>query len=128
MGNGLTLKAGKFATLIGYEVNESPNNLNFSRDYPYTLAIPLTHTVGLASYMFTDWFNMTAGVVLGWDDSKNVNDVLSYTGQFAFTPLKDFTTRKLQLDRRAGQQGPPPADRRERHAGCPDVRGGSTRG
>ena len=34
---------------------------------------------------------MTAGVVLGWDDSKNVNDRPSYTGQFAFTPLKDLT-------------------------------------
>ncbi|MGH7396916.1 MAG: outer membrane beta-barrel protein, partial [Candidatus Rokuibacteriota bacterium] len=48
-------------------------------------------TGGLASYTFTDWFNMTAGVVLGWDDSKNVNDSVSYTGQFAFTPMKDLT-------------------------------------
>jgi hypothetical protein len=55
------------------------------------LAVPLTHTGGLLSYTFTDWFNVTAGVVLGWDDSKNVNDRPSYTGQFAFTPLKDFT-------------------------------------
>ncbi len=91
VGSGLTLKAGKFVTLLGYEVIESPNNLNFSRGYLFTLAIPLTHTGALASYTFTDWFNMTAGVVLGWDDSKNVNDSLSYTGQFAFTPLKDFT-------------------------------------
>ena len=91
VGSGLTLKAGKFVTLLGYEVIESPNNLNFSRGYLFTLAIPLTHTGGLASYTFTDWFNMTAGVVLGWDDSKNVNDSVSYTGQFAFTPLKDFT-------------------------------------
>ena len=29
--NGLTLKAGKFVTLLGYEVIEAPNNLNFSR-------------------------------------------------------------------------------------------------
>ncbi len=91
VGSGLTLKAGKFVTLLGYEVIESPNNLNFSRGYLFALAIPLTHTGGLASYTFTDWFNMTAGVVLGWDDSKNVNDSVSYTGQFAFTPLKDFT-------------------------------------
>lgn len=91
VGNGLTLKAGKFVTLLGYEVIESPNNLNFSRGFLFGLAIPLTHTGGLASYTFTDWFNMTAGVVLGWDDSKNVNDAVSYTGQFAFTPMKDFT-------------------------------------
>jgi hypothetical protein len=91
VGNGITLKGGKFVTLLGYEVIESPNNLNFSRGYLFGLAIPLTHTGGLVSYTFTDWFNMTAGMVLGWDDSKNVNDPLSYTGQFAFTPLKDFT-------------------------------------
>ncbi len=90
VGSGLTLKGGKFVTLLGYEVIESPNNLNFSRGYLFQLAVPLTHTGGLASYTFTDWFNMTAGVVLGWDDSKNVNDALTYTGQFAFTPVKDF--------------------------------------
>lgn len=91
VGSGLTLKAGKFVTLLGYEVIESPNNLNFSRGYLFGLAIPLTHTGGLASYTFTDCFNVTAGVVLGWDDSKNVNDRVSYTGQFAFTPVKDVT-------------------------------------
>jgi opacity protein-like surface antigen len=91
LGSGLTLKGGKFVTLLGYEVIESPNNPNFSRGYLFTLAIPLTHTGGLLSYTFTDWFSATAGVVLGWDDSKNVNDAVSYTGQFAFTPLKDLT-------------------------------------
>src|SRR5690349_13043574 len=91
VGSGLTLKAGKFVTLLGYEVIESPNNLNFSRGYLFELAAPLTHTGGLATYTFTDWFNMTAGVALGWDDSKNVNDALTCTGQLAFTPVKDFT-------------------------------------
>lgn len=91
IGSGLTLKGGKFVTLLGYEVIESPNNLNFSRGYLFTYSTPFTHTGGLLSYTFTDWFNVTAGVVLGWDDSKNVNDRPSYTGQFAFTPVKDFT-------------------------------------
>src|SRR5262245_24670602 len=31
VGNGLVLKGGKFVTLLGYEVIEAPNNLNFSR-------------------------------------------------------------------------------------------------
>lgn len=91
VGNGLGVKGGKFVTLLGYEVIESPNNLNFSRGYLFGLAIPLTHTGGLLSYPVTDWFSVTAGVVLGWDDSKNVNEPLSYTGQFAFIPFKDFT-------------------------------------
>src|SRR5262249_36259571 len=50
LGNGLTLKAGKWATLIGYEVYESPKNLNFSRSFLYTLGTPYTHTGLLATY------------------------------------------------------------------------------
>ncbi len=91
LGSGLTFKGGKFVTLLGYEVIESPNNLNFSRSYLFGLAIPFTHTGGLVSYTFTDWFSATAGVVLGWDNSKDNNDRPSATGQFAFTPVKDFT-------------------------------------
>ena len=91
LGSGLTLKGGKFVTLLGYEVIESPNNLNFSRGYLFSLAIPFTHTGGLVSYTFTDWFSVTAGVVLGWDNSRDNNDRPSATGQFAFTPVKDFT-------------------------------------
>lgn len=91
LGNGLTLKGGKFVTLLGYEVIESPNNLNFSRGYLFALGIPFTHTGGLISYTFTDWFSMTVGGVLGWDNSRENNGAPSATGQFAFTPFKDFT-------------------------------------
>ena len=50
VGEGLTLKAGKWATLIGYEVYESPKNLNFSRSFLYTLGTPYFHTGLLATY------------------------------------------------------------------------------
>jgi hypothetical protein len=92
LGSGLTLKAGKFVTLLGYEVIESPNNLNFSRSLLFSFAIPFTHTGGLLSYSFTDWFSVTAGVVEGWDVSDDNNASPSYTGQFAVTPLKDLST------------------------------------
>jgi hypothetical protein len=91
IGDGLTVKAGKFVTLLGYEVIESPNNLNFSRGYLFTLAIPLTHTGGLLSYTFSEQFSVTAGVVVGWDNSKDNNSAASFTGQFATTPIKDLT-------------------------------------
>src|SRR2546430_1796437 len=57
LGSGLTLKAGKFVTLLGYEVIESPNNLNFSRSLLFSFAIPITHTGGLLSYSFPDLFS-----------------------------------------------------------------------
>ena len=90
IGEGLTLKAGKWVTLIGYEVIESPNNLNFSRSYMFAFGIPLTHVGALLSYPVTSWFTITAGTVVGWDVAKDNNSTMSYTGQFAFTPVKDL--------------------------------------
>jgi hypothetical protein len=87
LGRGLTLKAGKWATLIGYEVYESPKNLNFSRSFLYTLGTPYTHTGLLASYQFTQWFGATVGFTNGWDGADNNNGYLRPTGSFAFTPI-----------------------------------------
>src|SRR5439155_15077893 len=78
LGSGLTLKAGKFVTLLGYEVVESPNNLNFSRSLLFSFAIPITHTGGLLSYSFTDWFSVTAGVGDGWGCVVEQNASPSY--------------------------------------------------
>lgn len=91
VGSGLAVKLGKWVTLLGYEVIESPNNLNFSRGYLFVLGIPLTHTGGLLSYSFTDWLSAQAGVVVGWDNTDDNNDAPSFTGQVAATPLRDFT-------------------------------------
>jgi Putative beta-barrel porin-2, OmpL-like. bbp2 len=90
IGSGLTLKAGKFVTLLGYEVIEAPNNLNFSRSYLFAFSIPLTHVGALLSYQVFPWFSITAGTVVGWDVARDNNSTMSYTGQFAFTPIKDL--------------------------------------
>ena len=92
VGSGLTLKAGKFVTLLGYEVIESPNNLNFSRSFLFSFAIPLTHVGALLSYAPFEWLSITAGPVVGWDVADDNNDTLSAMGQIAFTGVKDLTT------------------------------------
>ena len=92
IGNGPVLKLGKFVTLLGYEVIESPLNLQYSRGYLFTLAIPLTTTGGLVSYAFTDWLSVQAGLVLGWDRSNTQNIGPSGTGQISVTPIKDLST------------------------------------
>jgi len=92
IGEGLTLKAGKWATLIGYEVYESPKNLNFSRSFLYTLGTPYTHTGLLATYPVTKWFSVTAGFTNGWDNSDNNNGSVRAIGSFAFTPTDKFST------------------------------------
>ncbi len=87
LGSGLTIKAGKWATPIGYEGYESPKNLNFSRSFLYTLGTPYTHTGALLSYQFTPWFGATLGFTNGWDNSDNNNGYLRPIGSFAFTPI-----------------------------------------
>jgi hypothetical protein len=91
IGSGLTLKAGKFVTLLNYEVIEAPNDLNFSRSFLFTFSAPLTHVGALLSYQPWSWLSVTFGTVVGWDDAKDNNSTMSYTGQFAFTPMKDLT-------------------------------------
>jgi hypothetical protein len=90
VGNGPVIKVGKFVTLLGYEVIESPNDLNYSRGFLFTSAVPLTHTGVLGAYSITDWLSVQGGLVLGWDRSNLKNDGPSGTGQVAVTPVKDL--------------------------------------
>jgi len=71
VGNGLDIYAGKFVTFLGYEVIESPANLNFSRGLLFTNAIPLTHTGVYADYKFNDTFEAKFGIVDGWNNSTS---------------------------------------------------------
>jgi len=92
LGTRLTLKAGKFVTLLGYEVIEAPNNLNFSRSFMFGFAIPFTHVGALLTLAPTEWLSLTAGPVVGWDVAEDNNDAMSVMGQVAVTPIKDLTT------------------------------------
>ena len=71
VGNGLDIYAGKFVTFLGYEVIESPANLNFSRGLLFTNAIPLTNTGVYADYKFNDTVEAKFGVVDGWNSSTS---------------------------------------------------------
>jgi hypothetical protein len=92
VGAGLTLKGGKFATVHGYEVIESPNNLNFSRSFLFTFATPLTHVGLIGSYPVTETLTVTAGPVLGWDVATDRNGAPSGMGQIVYAGVKDLTT------------------------------------
>jgi hypothetical protein len=90
LGSGLTLKAGKFVTLLGYEVIESPSNLNFSRSFLFSFAIPLTHVGALLSYSPFPWLSLTAGPVVGWDVARDNNSRMSVMGQVGVSAVKDL--------------------------------------
>lgn len=71
IGNGLDIYAGKFVTFLGYEVIESPANLNFSRGLLFTNLIPLTHTGIYADYKFNSTVEAKLGIVDGWNNSTS---------------------------------------------------------
>ena len=91
VGNGLTLKAGKFVTLLGAEVIEPWANPNYSRSFLFGFAIPFTHTGGLATYPITDTLSVTAGGVIGWDVVEDNNHNPSAIGEISWTPTPQWS-------------------------------------
>jgi Putative beta-barrel porin-2, OmpL-like. bbp2 len=88
--DGLSFKAGKFVTLIGAEVIESPLNYNISRSIAFGFAIPFTHTGALATYQVSPIVSLTGGVVNGWDNVIDSNDGKSFLGSIGITPMDEF--------------------------------------
>jgi len=80
----LQLKGGKFVTLLGAEVIESPLNYNVSHSLAFSFAIPFTHTGGLATYPITDKLSVTGGLVLGWDNVADNNNSPSFMGNVTY--------------------------------------------
>ena len=109
------IKAGKFVTLLGAEVIESPLNFNISRSLAFTFALPLTHTGVLSSYKCSDVFSLTMGVVNGWDTVIDSNDGKTFLGNLTLSPVPEFT---LALN---GIYGAEQADRSGSKRGVADV-------
>jgi hypothetical protein len=88
-GDGIDVKVGKFVTLLGAEVIESPANWNFSRSFLFGYAIPFTHTGALVSYPIPgDYGSVTAGLVNGWDVVDDNNKGKSFLANVTLTPME----------------------------------------
>jgi hypothetical protein len=86
VGSGLTIKAGKFDTLMGEETINPTTNAFFTHSYSFTYGVPLTQTGILASYNFTDTINATAGFTRGWNQStSDSNGAIDFLGQVNYT-------------------------------------------
>ena len=66
-GGKFTLIGGKFETLAGAEVIESPSDLNFSRSILFGFAVPFTHTGLRLTYAATPQLSLIVGANRGWD-------------------------------------------------------------
>ncbi|MEW6330112.1 MAG: outer membrane beta-barrel protein [Pseudomonadota bacterium] len=82
---GLSVIAGKFATLAGAELIESPSNTNFSRSILFGYAIPFTHTGVRASYAVNDAIKLIAGLNNGWDVMRETQQTAAADGQRAMS-------------------------------------------
>jgi hypothetical protein len=92
----VTIQVGKFETLAGAEVIESPSDLNFSRSILFGYAVPFTHTGGRITFAATPDLNIIIGANQGWDTTsivKNTTDVNGLTAEYglAWTPSKIFS-------------------------------------
>jgi hypothetical protein len=62
LGEGVEFKFGKFATLIGAEVVQSPQNYNVTRSNLYNLFQPITHTGIMATASFWEGGTTSLGL------------------------------------------------------------------
>lgn len=86
-----TFMGGKYVTLAGAEVINTPTNTNFSRSILFGYAIPFSHTGLRASYALSDALSLIGGVNQGWDDIKDTNSAKTGELGVAWSPNKMVT-------------------------------------
>jgi len=94
-----TLDLGKYETLAGAEVIESPSDYNFSRSILFGYAVPFTHTGARLTFAYNGNLSLIAGLNKGWDTSATVtnngaafadSNTLTVEGGAAWNPSKAF--------------------------------------
>jgi hypothetical protein len=81
-----TIIAGKFETLAGAEVIESPADIEYSRSFLFGLAVPFTHTGARLTYVLNPKVSINAGANNGWDDILFQGKKLTMEGGLSLTP------------------------------------------
>lgn len=82
---GIQIAAGKWETLLGYELIDSTANPNISHGLLFTWAIPLHHTGLLASGNVDENVGWALGVANGFNNVTDTNDNKALLAQINFT-------------------------------------------
>ena len=87
VGNGLTIRAGKFVTLLGQEVINPMGNALYSHSYLFGFAIPFTHMGVYGTYSVNDAWTFDLGVSRGWEQGfeDNNHDSIDVFGRATWT-------------------------------------------
>lgn len=83
--HGIDIRVGKFYTLMGREVYPGADTDFYSRTYENIYGTPFTHTGVLVTIHATRTFDVTVGVVEGWDVFVDNNQSPSFHGAFVWT-------------------------------------------
>lgn len=90
VGNGLKIRVGKFATLLGTETIDPRGNAFYSHSYLFSL-IPFTQTGVLGFYQLNDQWSFVAGMTRGWDQAtEDNNGAVDALGQVGYTMSKQI--------------------------------------
>lgn len=91
IGEGLTVKLGKYVTTLGYEVIDAPGNPLYSHSYLFGFAIPFTHTGIQLDYQPMDTLKVYYGLVRGWDVvTRDPNSSFSHMLGAAIKPSEEM--------------------------------------
>ena len=84
---GTSIKTGKFATLVGYELVQAAETPFLSRSYVFQYD-PFTHTGALATTPLNDTWSVSNGLALGSDNFIGAPPRSTYLGQLKWAPKK----------------------------------------
>ena len=82
----VSMKLGRFYTIIGYESMMATSNFFYSMNYAVRYAEPTTHTGGLVTWKKSDELTLYMGGVNGQDETDGLTDSLAVLTGFAWTP------------------------------------------
>lgn len=93
VGNGLTVQAGLFNSLIGYDSLYAKDNINYTRPWIGDYSPYLMFGVN-ASYPFSEQLTGTLYVINGYFHLSHPNDQPSYGGQLAYKATPRLTIKE----------------------------------
>lgn len=88
----LSIKAGHFYTLLGYQVVPATGNFFYSIPWTFNFSEAFTHTGALATYSASDNVTLYGGWTLGWDTGfQQLNSGNSFLGGTSLKLLDNVT-------------------------------------
>jgi len=88
----LTVRLGRFYTLIGYEGSPATDNFFYSHTYAFYYGEPSSHTGFLATYEACENWSLHAGWTMGWDSGfRNYLGASMFLGGVSWTVSEDVS-------------------------------------